>query len=170
MSIQHWTQSQQAFIMRKSGIVWFILASEYQMITNIQHTYKKWMVVVFLVWGLVTAGTSIYYETCTRIEEYISRTTLANVPKVHFHSISQFVYLFFYNWHGLLNLSLSELLTLRFSVLFSDTTDEVPSNWSRLPGQMCKLPNSPLLSLPAGKMGCLVMSFSHDGRYGSQAI
>lgn len=45
-----------------------------------------------------------------------------------------------------------------------DTTEEVPSNWSRLPGQMCKLPNTPLLNLPAGKMGCLVMSFSHDGR------
>ena len=47
----------------------------------------------------------------------------------------------------------------------SDGEAEVPASWSRLPGQMCKLPNSPLLSLPAGKLGCLVIRFSPDGRY-----
>ncbi|XP_067938585.1 jouberin-like isoform X2 [Watersipora subatra] len=46
-----------------------------------------------------------------------------------------------------------------------ETSEDAPSKWSKLPGQMCRLPNSMLLNLPAGKMGCLVLAFSNDGRY-----
>ncbi|XP_064624696.1 jouberin-like isoform X2 [Lineus longissimus] len=38
-----------------------------------------------------------------------------------------------------------------------------PSQWGRLPGQMCKIPNMLSLTLPAGKRGCFVVKFSHDG-------
>ncbi|XP_071954394.1 jouberin-like isoform X2 [Antedon mediterranea] len=39
-----------------------------------------------------------------------------------------------------------------------------PTNWSRLPGQMCRIPNKLMLSLAGGKKGCFVIKFSHDGR------
>ncbi|XP_074640564.1 jouberin-like isoform X2 [Tubulanus polymorphus] len=39
------------------------------------------------------------------------------------------------------------------------------SSWGRLPGQMCKIPNSLSLSLPAGRKGCFIIRFSHDGRF-----
>ncbi|CAH1775536.1 unnamed protein product, partial [Owenia fusiformis] len=38
------------------------------------------------------------------------------------------------------------------------------TNWTKLPGQACKVPNSLALSLPAGKRGCFVLKFSHDGK------
>ena len=38
------------------------------------------------------------------------------------------------------------------------------TTWSRLFGQLCRIPNSLILTLPAGKKGCFVIRFSHDGR------
>ena len=38
------------------------------------------------------------------------------------------------------------------------------TTWSRLFGQLCRIPNSLILTLPAGKKGCFVIQFSHDGR------
>lgn len=38
------------------------------------------------------------------------------------------------------------------------------SSWSRIPGQLCRLPNSLCLALPTAKKGCFVIRFSHDGR------
>lgn len=39
-----------------------------------------------------------------------------------------------------------------------------PSLWSRLPGQQCRIPNCPSLSLSAGRKGCFVLRFSHSGK------
>jgi len=39
-----------------------------------------------------------------------------------------------------------------------------PSLWSRLPGQQCRIPNCPSLSLNAGRKGCFVLRFSHNGK------
>ena len=39
-----------------------------------------------------------------------------------------------------------------------------PAVWSRLTGQVCKVPNKLTLSLPAGGRGCFVVEFSHNGR------
>uniref|UniRef100_A0A674NE73 Uncharacterized protein n=1 Tax=Takifugu rubripes TaxID=31033 RepID=A0A674NE73_TAKRU len=35
--------------------------------------------------------------------------------------------------------------------------------WSRLPEQVCQIPNKPMLSFHGGKMGCLTVLFSHTG-------
>ncbi|KAK2193936.1 hypothetical protein NP493_4g02002 [Ridgeia piscesae] len=39
-----------------------------------------------------------------------------------------------------------------------------PSQWTRLPGQLCRVPNCLSLNLPAGGGGCFVIRFSHDGK------
>uniref|UniRef100_A0A8C7T9V4 Jouberin n=1 Tax=Oncorhynchus mykiss TaxID=8022 RepID=A0A8C7T9V4_ONCMY len=36
--------------------------------------------------------------------------------------------------------------------------------WSRMPGQVCRIPNKPMLSFRGGQMGCFTIRFSHDGR------
>ncbi|XP_066525055.1 jouberin [Hoplias malabaricus] len=36
--------------------------------------------------------------------------------------------------------------------------------WSRVPGQMCRIPNKPMLSFRGGQLGCFTLRFSHDGR------
>uniref|UniRef100_A0A8B9LT71 Jouberin n=1 Tax=Astyanax mexicanus TaxID=7994 RepID=A0A8B9LT71_ASTMX len=36
--------------------------------------------------------------------------------------------------------------------------------WSRLPGQVCRIPNKLMLSFRGGQMGCFILRFSHDGR------
>ncbi|KAM6467128.1 jouberin isoform 2-T3 [Liasis olivaceus] len=41
---------------------------------------------------------------------------------------------------------------------------EEPFKWSKLPGQVCRLPNKYLFSLKAGDMGCFCIRFSEDGR------
>ncbi|XP_025024057.1 jouberin isoform X2 [Python bivittatus] len=41
---------------------------------------------------------------------------------------------------------------------------EEPFKWSKLPGQVCRLPNKYLFSLKAGNMGCFCICFSKDGR------
>ncbi|XP_060065201.1 jouberin-like [Ylistrum balloti] len=38
------------------------------------------------------------------------------------------------------------------------------SSWSRLVGQLCRIPNRLKLTLQAGRNGCYVVKFSHDGR------
>ncbi|KAF7670049.1 hypothetical protein LDENG_00084520 [Lucifuga dentata] len=35
--------------------------------------------------------------------------------------------------------------------------------WSRLPGQVCRIPNNVVLSFRGGQMGCFTVSFSHAG-------
>ncbi|XP_068608243.1 jouberin [Brachionichthys hirsutus] len=35
--------------------------------------------------------------------------------------------------------------------------------WSRLPGQVCRIPNTPTLSFRGGQMGCYTVLFSHAG-------
>ncbi|XP_059838469.1 jouberin isoform X2 [Hypanus sabinus] len=37
-------------------------------------------------------------------------------------------------------------------------------NWTRLPGQVCRIPNQLLLSFRGGRVGCFFITFSHDGR------
>ncbi|XP_075243759.1 jouberin-like [Convolutriloba macropyga] len=44
------------------------------------------------------------------------------------------------------------------------STGGEPVVWSRLPGQICKVPNKLNLSLKAGRNGCSVLRFSNDGR------
>ncbi len=39
-----------------------------------------------------------------------------------------------------------------------------PTPWTRLTGQVCKVPNDLALSLPTGRMGCFVLAFSPDGK------
>ncbi|KTG07197.1 hypothetical protein cypCar_00039967, partial [Cyprinus carpio] len=36
--------------------------------------------------------------------------------------------------------------------------------WSRIPGQVCRIPNKPMQSFRGGQMGCFTLRFSHDGR------
>ncbi|XP_053394001.1 jouberin-like isoform X2 [Mercenaria mercenaria] len=38
------------------------------------------------------------------------------------------------------------------------------SSWSRLAGQLCRLPNTLSHALPSAKKGCYMIKFSHDGR------
>ncbi|XP_062253329.1 jouberin isoform X1 [Platichthys flesus] len=35
--------------------------------------------------------------------------------------------------------------------------------WSRLPGQVCRIPNKPMLTFRGGQMGCFTVLFSHAG-------
>ncbi|XP_075001991.1 jouberin isoform X7 [Calonectris borealis] len=39
-----------------------------------------------------------------------------------------------------------------------------PFKWTRLPGQVCRIPNKHLFSLRSGDMGCFCIRFSHDGK------
>nr|XP_054754386.1 jouberin-like [Lytechinus pictus] len=41
----------------------------------------------------------------------------------------------------------------------------VPSLWSKLPGQTCRIPNKEILSLAGDKKGCHVIKFSPDGHH-----
>ncbi|CAM4649213.1 unnamed protein product [Leuciscus chuanchicus] len=36
--------------------------------------------------------------------------------------------------------------------------------WSRMSGQVCRIPNKPMQSFRGGQMGCFTLRFSHDGR------
>lgn len=40
-----------------------------------------------------------------------------------------------------------------------------PMNWSRLPGQVNRIPNKQKSCLLSGKRGCFILKFSHNGRY-----
>ncbi|NXT22884.1 AHI1 protein, partial [Syrrhaptes paradoxus] len=42
--------------------------------------------------------------------------------------------------------------------------EKEPFKWSRLPGQVCRIPNKHLFSLRGGDMGCFCVGFSHDGK------
>ncbi|XP_069743354.1 jouberin isoform X3 [Narcine bancroftii] len=65
--------------------------------------------------------------------------------------------------------------TISYNELQSELTRaSVPSNqdaeklellkWTRLPGQVCRIPNQLLLSFRGGHIGCFFIAFSHDGR------
>ncbi|KAL0969778.1 hypothetical protein UPYG_G00232170 [Umbra pygmaea] len=61
-----------------------------------------------------------------------------------------------------------------FSELQSETTRRTVTQpldnqaellrWSRIPGQVCRIPNKPVLSFRGGQMGCFTVRFSHNGR------
>ncbi|XP_078609336.1 jouberin-like isoform X11 [Branchiostoma floridae x Branchiostoma japonicum] len=57
-------------------------------------------------------------------------------------------------------------LTAKLKDRTSRTRDEVegPGRWGRLKGQVCRLPNKQTLSLQAGRMGCMIVRFSPNGR------
>lgn len=38
------------------------------------------------------------------------------------------------------------------------------TTWTRLFGQLCRIPNDLILTLPGLRKGCFVICFSHDGR------
>ena len=78
--------------------------------------------------------------------------------------------IYFFALNSYMHIVIMTCLSYPTYMFCRDMSDDTPSNWSKLPGQMCKLPNSMMLSLPAGKMGCLVLAFSHDGRQGLTSI
>ncbi|KAK3744974.1 hypothetical protein QZH41_008499, partial [Actinostola sp. cb2023] len=43
-------------------------------------------------------------------------------------------------------------------------SDDQAPNWTKLPGQINRIPNKQMLSLRSGKKGCFVVKFSHNGR------
>ncbi|KAL3869318.1 hypothetical protein ACJMK2_042012, partial [Sinanodonta woodiana] len=45
-----------------------------------------------------------------------------------------------------------------------EPTYKIMSSWSRLAGQTCRIPNTLYMTLQAGKKGCFVVRWSHDGR------
>ncbi|XP_030644638.1 jouberin [Chanos chanos] len=61
-----------------------------------------------------------------------------------------------------------------FSELHSEVTKKTTTQllesksdvvkWGRLPGQVCRIPNKPMLSFRGGQMGCFTLRFSHSGR------
>uniref|UniRef100_W5NH86 Jouberin n=1 Tax=Lepisosteus oculatus TaxID=7918 RepID=W5NH86_LEPOC len=57
----------------------------------------------------------------------------------------------------------SELLRKGASQLLDDKRAEI-LKWSRMPGQVCRIPNKPLLCFRGGQMGCFAVRFSHNGR------
>ncbi|XP_059177795.1 jouberin-like isoform X2 [Physella acuta] len=63
------------------------------------------------------------------------------------------------------NMSYKDLKTMNWSgkekTIHSGRTY---TTWTRLLGQLCRVPNSLSLTLPAGKKGCFVVRFSNDGR------
>ncbi|XP_053489336.1 jouberin isoform X2 [Ictalurus furcatus] len=56
----------------------------------------------------------------------------------------------------------TELTQKTFTQLLESKSDAI--KWSRLPGQVCRIPNKPMLSFRGGQMGCFALRFSHDGR------
>uniref|UniRef100_A0A4W4GRG9 Abelson helper integration site 1 n=1 Tax=Electrophorus electricus TaxID=8005 RepID=A0A4W4GRG9_ELEEL len=53
-------------------------------------------------------------------------------------------------------------LSQKTSTLLPESRSE-PMRWSRIPGQVCRIPNKLVLSLRGGQMGCFTLRFSHDG-------
>ncbi|KAM9466241.1 jouberin [Clarias gariepinus] len=56
----------------------------------------------------------------------------------------------------------SELAQNTFTQLLESKADAI--KWNRLPGQVCRIPNKPMLSFRGGQMGCFTLRFSHEGR------
>ncbi|KAI4885132.1 hypothetical protein NFI96_020038 [Prochilodus magdalenae] len=54
-------------------------------------------------------------------------------------------------------------LTQKTSTQLLEGKSEV-IKWSRVPGQVCRIPNKPMLSFRGGQMGCFTLRFSYDGR------
>uniref|UniRef100_A0A673K699 Jouberin-like n=1 Tax=Sinocyclocheilus rhinocerous TaxID=307959 RepID=A0A673K699_9TELE len=62
--------------------------------------------------------------------------------------------------------SYSELnteMTNKTSTQILESKSEI-IKWSRIPGQVCRIPNKPMHSFRGGQMGCFTLGFSHDGR------
>ncbi|RXN18085.1 jouberin isoform X1 [Labeo rohita] len=62
--------------------------------------------------------------------------------------------------------SYSELnteMTNKTSTQILESKSEI-IKWSRIPGQVCRIPNKPMHSFRGGQMGCFTLRFSHDGR------
>lgn len=47
----------------------------------------------------------------------------------------------------------------------TQTRGRTLTTWTRLLGQLCRIPNNLALTLKAGKKGCYIVKFSNDGRY-----
>ncbi|KAJ7990818.1 hypothetical protein DPEC_G00290860 [Dallia pectoralis] len=62
--------------------------------------------------------------------------------------------------------SFSELQseTTRRTIKLSPDNRPEPISWSRMPGQVCRIPNKPMLSFRGSQMGCFTVRFSHNGR------
>ena len=54
--------------------------------------------------------------------------------------------------------------TFQWYYIFRVPKQRTLSSWSRIPGQLCRLPNSMCLALPTAKKGCFAIRFSHDGK------
>ncbi|XP_056151400.1 jouberin [Lampris incognitus] len=61
--------------------------------------------------------------------------------------------------------SYSELQSEVTKRSLSQPLESKPSvlKWSRVPGQICRIPNKPVLSFRGGQMGCFTLRFSHAG-------
>ncbi|XP_062296581.1 jouberin [Scomber scombrus] len=61
--------------------------------------------------------------------------------------------------------SYSELQNEATKRSLTQTLDSKPPalRWSRLPGQVCRIPNKPMLAFRGGQMGCFTVLFSHAG-------
>ena len=71
---------------------------------------------------------------------------------------------FLWNWPENVTISLNWTYTIYFDSSTDQTRQRAATAWTRLPGQVCKIPNEPHITLSAGKKGCSIISFSHDGR------
>ncbi|XP_041358926.1 jouberin-like [Gigantopelta aegis] len=61
-------------------------------------------------------------------------------------------------------MTFEDLKSMHWGTRTKDDSKRPMASWTRLLGQMCRIPNSVMKSLPAGRMGCYVLKFSHDGR------
>ena len=57
------------------------------------------------------------------------------------------------------------LLTEQQIRFIQEEAKETKPTWSRAPGQMCKIPKTEQFEIPTPELGCLLMSFSTDGRF-----
>ncbi|XP_071997576.1 jouberin isoform X2 [Engystomops pustulosus] len=66
--------------------------------------------------------------------------------------------------HGILNSDPQSDVAVKENTSADAKRLKEPFRWTRLPGQACRIPNRPCLSLRGGKMGCFSVCFSHVGR------
>ena len=52
----------------------------------------------------------------------------------------------------------------QYDYFFREPAQRALTSWSRLAGQLCRLPNTLSNALPTAKKGCFIVKFSHDGR------
>ena len=67
-------------------------------------------------------------------------------------------------WSNVLCMVIYHSFIKRIFLFHSRGEHKTLSSWARLPGQTCRIPNTLHATLPAGRKGCFVLRFSHDGR------